>query len=86
MKAIKFEDVNVEFAKDQEEYTSLPALRIGDDHDTIVTCWKLTLWERIKLLFQGHFWMSEMNFNRALTPRYFSVNRKDVYTKPSDKD
>lgn len=84
MKAINFKDANIEFAKDQKQYNSLPALRIGDENDTIVTCWRLTFFERLKILFTGRIWMSEMNFNRPLTPRYFSVKRDNVYTIPKD--
>lgn len=84
MKAIKFKDANVDFAKGQDEYLTLPALRLGDSNDTIVTCYKLSFWERLKVLFTGIIWMSEMNFNKPLTPRYFSINRKDVYSRPSD--
>lgn len=80
MEAIKFKHSNVEFAKDQDQYKTLPALRIGDSKDTIITCYKLSLKERLKLLFTGRIWMSELNFNRTLTPRSLSVNRKDVYT------
>lgn len=80
MKAVKFKEANVDFAKGQDEYHTLPALRFGDKNDTIVTCYSLTLTERLKVLFTGKIWMSEINFNRSLTPRYFSVNQKDVFT------
>lgn len=85
MRAIKFKDANINFAESQDEYTTLPALRIGDKCDTIVTCWKLSFWERIKILFTGVFWMSEMNFGKPLTPRFFSVNRKNVYYRENEK-
>lgn len=81
MKAIKFKDANVDFAKGQDEYLTLPALRIGDENDTIITCYKLSFKERLRVLFKGVIWMSEMNFNRALTPRYFSTKQSEMYTK-----
>lgn len=80
MNAIKFKHSNVEFAKDQDEYHTLPALRLGDEHDTIVTCWGLSFKERLRILFTGRIWMSEMNFKRPLTPRYFSTKQNDVFT------
>lgn len=80
MRAIKFKDANVDFAKNQDEYHTLPALRIGDDNDTIITCYKLTFWERFRVLFKGRIWMSELNFNRSLTPRMFSTKNTDLYT------
>lgn len=84
MKAIKFKDANINVAESQDEYNTLPALKLNDDCDTTITCYSLTIWERIKVLFQGHIWMSEMNFNRPMTPRYFSVCRKEVYSKTTD--
>lgn len=81
MKAINFEDANVNFAEKQDEYSTLPALRIGDEDDTIITCWGLSFKERVRVLFTGKIWMSELNFRRPLTPRYFSVDKNEMYTK-----
>lgn len=86
MTSVDFKDSNVKFAEEQDNYITLPALRLNDQNDTIITCWRLSWHERIKCLFTGRIWMSEMNFNRALTPRYFSLNRKDVYSRPTDKE
>lgn len=86
MKSIEFEDVNVRFAENQEEYQTLPALRVGDDCDTIITCWGLSFMERLRLLFTGRIWMSEKNFHNDLTPRFFSTKRKEVYIKPGEKE
>lgn len=84
MNAIEFEDANVRVAENQEEYLTLPALRFNDDNGTMITCWKLPFKERVKLLFTGIIWMSELTFGSPITPRYFSLDRKEVYTKPSD--
>lgn len=81
MKSVKFKDANVTFAENQDEYNQLPALRLYDKNDTIITCVGLSFKERLKVLFTGRIWMSEMNFRRALTPRFFSVDQDEVYTK-----
>ena len=79
MKPIKFKHSNVVYAEDQPQYQPLPALKIQSEEGEVITCWKLTFFERIKILFTGKMWMSLMSFNNPLTPSYLSVNRKDVY-------
>ena len=91
MKAKDFKHQNVVFAKDQPEYHPLPALKIQvprlelkDPSGHVVFCMGLSFYERVKILFTGRIWVSLMTFG-ALTPSYHSVNRKDVYSIPSDE-
>lgn len=84
MKPVKFKHQNVEFAKDQDEYNTLPALRIDSPQGEVISCWKVSFKERIKVLFFGRVWLSLMSFNKPLTPSYMSVNRKDVYSHAGD--
>jgi len=84
MKPIEFKDRNVVFAKDQTEYEPLPALRLNTPEGEVISCWKMSFKERIKVLFTGRIWLSLMSFNKPLTPSYLSVNRKDVYSKAND--
>lgn len=86
MKAIKFKHANVNFAENQNEYKTLPALRFGDENDTIVTCWGLSFRERLKILFTGKLWMIELNFKRSLTPRRLTVKRKEAYTTKEENE
>ncbi len=85
MKPIKFKDCNATFAKKQPEYLPLPALKIDNDEGHVITCWKMTWRERIKVLFTGRVWLSLMSFNKPLTPSYMSVHRKDVYSIPENQ-
>jgi hypothetical protein len=84
MKPVEFEHQNIVFAKDQPEYQPLPALRIDSPQGEVISCWKMSFKERIKVLFFGRVWISLMSFNKPLTPSYMSVNRKDVYSHPDD--
>ena len=81
MEIVKFDDCNVAIAEKQKEYQTLHALRIGNQQDTIITCWGLSFWERVRVLFLGRIWMSESNFYKDITPRLLSTNRNDLYTK-----
>ena len=67
MKAIEFKEQNVEIAKDQDEYLTLPAYKADDG--TMVTCQGLSFCERLKVLFTGKIWMSELTFNKPATLR-----------------
>lgn len=84
MKPIDFKHSNVVFAKDHPEYQPLPALKIDSPMGEVISCWKLSFRERIKLLFTGKMWVSLATFNNPLTPSYLSVNRKEVYSHPDD--
>lgn len=84
MKPIEFKHQNTVYAKDQPEYQPLPALKIEGPEGHVVSCWKMTFLERLKVLFTGRVWLSLMSFNKPLTPSYMAVNRKEVYSHPDD--
>ena len=84
MKPVKFKHANTEFAKDQPEYGTLPALRIDGPEGHVISCWKLSLWERIRILFFGCMWLNLISFNKPLTPSFLSVSRKEVFSVPED--
>jgi len=81
MKPINFKRSNTIFAKDQTQYIPLPAYRDPGPDGTIISCWKLTLKERIKILFTGKLWLSLLMFGKPLTPQRPSVNKWDTFDK-----
>lgn len=87
MKPIKFKEQNVTFAENQPEYLPLPALKnVNPDGTTagmgeVISCWKLSFKERIKILFTGKLWVSLAMFGKPLTPSFFTVNKNDVINK-----
>ena len=50
MEAIKFKECNVDFAKNQEEYKTLPAFA-DRKNGVVTTCYKLSLKDSIKIIF-----------------------------------
>lgn len=72
MKPIDFPQCNAVLAKDQPEYQPLPVYR--DEFGLVVSCWKLTLRERITLLFRGRFWLMQLTFGGALQPQLPSLD------------
>jgi len=84
MKAVKFKYQNIVFAEDQPEYEPLPALKIDNQTGDVVSCWRLSFKERLRVLFLGRVWLNLMTYNKPLTPSYMSVNRKDIFSHPND--
>jgi hypothetical protein len=79
MKPIKFKGVNVTFAENQSEYKPLPAFM--SEAGEVVTCWKFTFWERLKLLFTGKLFMVTGTFNQPLQPVSFDLDNPLIFPK-----
>ena len=78
MTPIKFPEANVTFAKDQSEYQPLPAFKSDTQQGEVVSCWQLSLKERLRLLFTGKLWVSLLTFNKPLTPSFFTTKKSEV--------
>jgi hypothetical protein len=69
MKPIRFEGWNTSFADEQPEYQSLPGhLREGTEGE-FISCWKMSFFERLKVLFTGRVFLSVWTFNQPLQPQ-----------------
>jgi len=82
MEPIKFKESNITFAKDQPEY--LPLQAYIDSEGRVVTCWKLSIREKIKLLFTGIIWHDTLTFNNPLQPVFMAVNKDDIFVSEKD--
>jgi len=72
MKPTEFKQSNCTYAKDQPQYLPLPVFKADDG--TVISCWCLSAWERIKLLFTGRVWFTVLTFNGPLQPQLPMVN------------
>ena len=68
MKPIEFKQQNKVYAKDQKPYLPLPVYEDSEQGGRVFHCWKLTFWERIKILFTGKLWINVLNFGQPLQP------------------
>ena len=59
------------FAKDQPEYQPLPAIRTTDGQ--VITHWRLSFRERLRVLFTGSLFLRQLTFNEPLQPQSPSV-------------
>lgn len=72
MEPIKFKGYNLIISENQPEYIPLPVYK--DNYGTVVSCWKLTLRERIKILFLGKLYLQILTFNALLQPQKPTVD------------
>jgi hypothetical protein len=59
------------YAKDQPKYRQFPVFKDADG--TTVSRWKLTFWERLKVLVGGNIYLTLLTFNQPLQPVKLSV-------------
>lgn len=81
MKPVKFPESNVVFAEEQPEYGDMPAFRSEEQGGHVISCWKLSFGERLRVLFTGKMWMSLMMFGQPLTPSIITTKKSDVLVK-----
>lgn len=72
MKPIDFNGANCAYAKNQKEYLPLPAYKHNDDWQCVTSCWSLSLFERIRVLFTGKVYSTLATFGKPLMPQKLS--------------
>lgn len=78
MKPTDFKGSNSTYAKDQKEYLPLVVYKAGDKEGTVISCWKLSFWERVKVLFTGKVWFSTWTFHGPLQPQLPSISKPEI--------
>ncbi len=68
MKPISFKEHTHVLAKDQKEYLPLPVFMGEPPEHDVVSCWKMSLLERIKILFTGIVWIRQLTFGNKFHP------------------
>ena len=48
------------------------------ENGIVITCYKLSLIDLLKVVFTRRVWLGQMTFNEPLQPQKLSVNRKDL--------
>jgi hypothetical protein len=73
MKPVPFIEQNCVYAKDQPEYLPLPVHKT--ENGRLISCWKLSWVERLKVLFTGRIWSHVLTFNQPLQPQLLEVDK-----------
>lgn len=71
MQPIKFSYCNKIWAENQPPYQPLPAFV---NKTETISCWQLTIRERVKLFLTGRLWLRQLNFGEPLQPQAPSVD------------
>jgi len=84
MKPIKFPEQNCTYAENQPEYLPLPAFK--DENGVVISCWRLSFRERLRILFKGNIWLSLLTFNKPLTPSIITTDKSDLFLPDEKQD
>jgi hypothetical protein len=69
-----FNKANLTFAKNQPQYIPLPAhIEKALGTRPVTTCWKVSFWERIRILLTGRVWVEVLTFGDPLQPLKLGV-------------
>ena len=58
----------------------------GDEAGTKLFCWRLTIRERLKLLFTGNLWQYMMTFNQPQQPQHLTTERPNISVTTGEPD
>lgn len=82
MKPIKFKECNTIFAKNQKEYLPLLVYKEKTTKEgQVISCWSLSIIERIRLLLTGKIYLMVLTFNKPLQPQLITCNKWDILNK-----
>ncbi len=65
---------NVIFAEHQKEYQPLPCIIENAPRGTVITRWKLSWKERIRMFIKGEMWLTVLTFHHPLQPILMDSN------------
>lgn len=65
------------YAETQDEYQTLPAYR--EDDGTVLTRWRLTWRERLRVLLTGDVYLFMLTFNQPLQPVMLQVEAPQIH-------
>ena len=83
MEPIKFNEANVVGKGQENLYEVLPSLLFYDGD--VVTCWKLSFKDILRLIFTRKLWLRVKTFNNPLQPLFMSTNKRDIFTSKTTK-
>jgi len=83
MKPIRFKEVTKDLLKpenyNEDKHGKCDSLPVFSDNDECISLWKLTIWEKIKVLIFGKIWLRVLS-GTTQPPVSMSVNR-NVFEK-----
>ncbi len=81
MNPVKFPESNVVYGQFQKEYKPLTAMRVDGPAGDVITCWNLSLFERLKVLFSGEVWVSQLTFHAPIQPQMLTAEKSALFIR-----
>ncbi|RZK79406.1 MAG: hypothetical protein EOO85_03720 [Pedobacter sp.] len=78
LQPVGFPEQNELVGEGSTVYKPLPALVRDNLKGEVITCWELTIAQRITLLFTGRLWASTWTLGNAFQPLFFSTQKADI--------
>ena len=85
MKPIEFKEANTNFGVGQESVEPMPALYLGE-HGEVISCWKMTFKEALRLLFTRKIWLCIVTFGKPLQPSFMGTRKKELFVPKKDNN
>lgn len=73
-----FQSLETVLGKGQDQYRPLPVLWCDDDNGTVISKWKIGWRERLRILFSGELYISQLTFVPAPAARHFQPQLPSV--------
>lgn len=64
------------WAETQPEYQVLPSFK--DSEGVVITRWRCSFWERLRILFIGDVYLQQLTFHQSLQPVLLQTEPPDV--------
>jgi hypothetical protein len=79
MYPIEYKECNYTYGKNQKEYNVLPVCKDNEPECNVVSCWKFTFRERLRLLFGRKLWLHMKTFHEPLQPVFMTTKKSDIF-------
>ncbi len=78
MKAVPFEEANINVAENQDEYQTLPARVYTDPFGEVISCWQLSDEEMEQIKKTNCIWVSQLTFKKGVAPMMLMAEKPDM--------
>lgn len=77
MISVKFDEVNVEIGKDQEQYETIHAYA-NQKEGSLTFCFQLNKEEIDEIVRTGKIWHKQMNFGKPMNPIAMAITKDEL--------
>lgn len=78
MNPINFKESNHTYAENDPNNNPLPVL---EGNGVVVSCWRVSIWEALRILWTGKIWHSQHTFGRPPQPIFKTTKKKELILK-----